>query len=158
MGTKKTIKELQARVEAAEEELDAERQRSDLAREMEQLGTRLEEAGGATAAKAAHNKKRESEINKMHADVEEINISNESVLSNLKRKQGNAVAGLMEEIDAVQKIKAQVGKDKTNIMGEISDLRAATDEMMRAQANQESQIMLWLNNSMQSTSRLMLQN
>merc|ERR1711915_305364 len=145
LRTKKTIKELQARVEAAEEELDAERQaraaaerqRSDLAREMEQLGTRLEEAGGATAAKAAHNKKRESEINKMHADVEEINISNESVLSNLKRKQGNAVAGLMEEIDAVQKIKAQVDKDKTNIMGEISDLRAATDEMLRAQANQE---------------------
>merc|ERR1711915_434594 len=66
LRTKKTIKELQARVEAAEEELDAERQaraaaerqRSDLAREMEQLGTRLEEAGGATAAKAAHNKKK----------------------------------------------------------------------------------------------------
>jgi len=145
LRTKKTIKELQARVEAAEEELDAERQaraaaerqRSDLAREMEQLGTRLEEAGGATAAKAAHNKKRESEINKMHADVEEINISNESVISNLKRKQGNAIAELMEEIDAVQKIKAQVDKDKTNIMAEISDCRAATDELMRAQANQE---------------------
>merc|ERR1711915_912123 len=117
LRTKKTIKELQARVEAAEEELDAERQaraaaerqRSDLAREMEQLGTRLEEAGGATAAKAAHNKKRESEINKMHADVEEINISNESVLSNLKRKQGNAVAGLMDEI-----LRAQANQEKSN--------------------------------------------
>merc|ERR1719153_1557748 len=48
----KNIKELQGRVEAAEEELEAERQarakaerqRSDLAREIEQLGTRLDEA------------------------------------------------------------------------------------------------------------------
>merc|ERR1711971_1031732 len=54
----KNIKELQARVEAAEEELEAERQarskaerqRSDLAREIEQLGDRYDEASGATVA------------------------------------------------------------------------------------------------------------
>merc|ERR1719422_1141075 len=54
----KNIKELQARVEAAEEELEAERQarakaerqRSDLAREIEQLGERYDEASGATVA------------------------------------------------------------------------------------------------------------
>merc|ERR1719464_2618600 len=53
----KNIKELQARVEGAEEELEAERQarakaerqRSDLAREIEQLGDRYDEASGATA-------------------------------------------------------------------------------------------------------------
>merc|ERR1711970_1205128 len=91
----KNIKELQGRVEGAEEELEAERQaraqaerqRSDLAREIDQLGDRLDEAGGATVAQVELNKKREAEIVKLRKDVEETNISSDSVLSNLKRKQ-----------------------------------------------------------------------
>merc|ERR1719260_751282 len=91
----KNIKELQGRVEAAEEELEAERQarakaerqRSDLAREIEQLGERLDEASGATVAQVELNKKREAEIVKLRKDVEEANIQQESILSNLKRKQ-----------------------------------------------------------------------
>merc|ERR1712117_291036 len=59
----KNIKELQARVEAAEEELEAERQarakaecqRSDMAREIEQLGERYDEASGATVAQVELN-------------------------------------------------------------------------------------------------------
>merc|ERR1711887_39848 len=94
----KNIKELQGRVEATEEELEAERQaraqaerqRSDLSREIGQLGGRLDEAGGATVAQVELNKKREAEIVKLRKDVEEANISAESVLSNMKRKQGDA--------------------------------------------------------------------
>merc|ERR1719309_625905 len=63
----KGIKELQGRVEAMEEELEAERQsrakaesqRSDLVREIDQLGVRLDEASGATTAQVELNKKRE---------------------------------------------------------------------------------------------------
>ena len=84
----KNIKELQGRVEASEEELEAERQaraqaerqRSDLSREIDQLGSRLDEAGGATVAQVELNKKRESEIVKLRKDVEETNILSESVL------------------------------------------------------------------------------
>ena len=84
----KNIKELQGRVEELEEELEAERQarakaerqRSDLAREIEQLGERLNEAGGATHAQIELNKKRESEVNKLRKDIEEVNIQHESVL------------------------------------------------------------------------------
>merc|ERR1712002_65246 len=75
----KNIKELQGRVEAAEEELEAERQarakaerqRSDLAREIEQLGDRYDEASRATVAQVELNKKRESEVVKLRKDVEE---------------------------------------------------------------------------------------
>merc|ERR1719234_2239324 len=75
----KGIKEVQGRVEAMEEELEAERQarakaarqRSDLAREIDQLGERLDEASGATTAQVELNKKRESEVNKLRKDVEE---------------------------------------------------------------------------------------
>merc|ERR1740137_19745 len=141
----KNIKELQGRVEATEEELEAERQaraqaerrRSDLSREIDQLGGRLDEAGGATVAQVELNKKRESEIVKLRKDVEEANISSESVLSNMKRKQGDAVLEMTEQIDALQKMKAKIDEDKTIIMAEISDARAATDEVVRAQASQD---------------------
>merc|ERR1711872_1080568 len=141
----KNIKELQGRVEATEEELEAERQaraqaerqRSDLSREIDQLGVRLDEAGGATVAQVELNKKRESEIVKLRKDVEEANISAESVLSNMKRKQGDAVLEMTEQIDALQKMKAKIDKDKQIIMAEIADARAATDEVVRAQASQD---------------------
>merc|ERR1719268_382511 len=141
----KNIKELQGRVEATEEELEAERQargqaerqRSDLSREIDQLGTRLDEAGGATVAQVELNKKRESEIVKLRKDVEEANISAESVFSNMKRKQGDAVLEMTEQIDALQKMKAKIDKDKTVIMAEIADARAATEEVARAQASQD---------------------
>merc|ERR1712168_1382073 len=141
----KNIKELRGRVEASEEELEAERQaraqaerqRSDLSREIDQLGTRLDEAGGATVAQVELNKKREAEIVKLRKDVEETNISNDSVLSNLKRKQGDAVLEMTEQIDALQKRKAQIDKDKTLIMAEIADARAATEEVVRAQGSQD---------------------
>merc|ERR1719290_200337 len=141
----KNIKELQGRVETTEEELEAERQaraqaerqRSDLAREIDQLGDRLDEAGGATVAQVELNKKREAEIVKLRKDVEETNISSESVLSNMKRKQADAVAEMSEQIDALQKMKAKIDKDKAVIMAEISDARAATEEVMRAQASQD---------------------
>merc|ERR1712123_31531 len=138
----KNIKELQGRVEGSEEELEAERQaraqaerqRSDLSREIDQLGSRLDEAGGATVAQVELNKKRESEIVKLRKDVEETNISSESVLSNMKRKQGDAVLEMSEQVDALQKMKAKIDKDKTIIMAEISEARCATEEVNRAQA------------------------
>merc|ERR1711892_1474265 len=141
----KNIKELQGRVEATEEELEAERQaraqaerrRSDLSREIDQLGGRLDEAGGATVAQVELNKKRESEVVKLRKDVEEANISSESVLSNMKRKQGDAVLEMTEQIDALQKMEAKIDKDKTIIMAEIQDAGAATDEVVRAQASQD---------------------
>merc|ERR1712158_353183 len=139
----KGIKEVQGRVEAMEEELEAERQarakaerqRSDLAGEIDQLGERLDEVSGATTAQVELNKKREAEVAKLRKDVEEANIPQESILSNLKRKQGDATAEMTEQIDALGKMKSKIEKDKVLIMNEIADARAATDEVMRAQAS-----------------------
>merc|ERR1719347_109662 len=139
----KGIKEIQGRVEAMEEELEAERQarakaerqRSDLAREIDQLGERLDEASGATTAQVELNKKRESEVQKLRKDVEAANIQQESILANLKRKQADANIQMSEQIDALGKMKSKIEKDKVIIMNEISDARAATDEVMRAQAS-----------------------
>merc|ERR1719295_442364 len=139
----KGIKEIQGRVETMEEELEAERQarakaerqRSDMAREIDQLGDRLSEASGATTAQVELNKKREAEVQKLRKDVEAANIQQESILANLKRKQADATAEMSEQIDALGKMKSKIEKDKVIIMNEISDARAATDEVMRAQAS-----------------------
>merc|ERR1712088_565809 len=126
----KGIKEIQGRVEAMEEELEAERQarakaerqRSDLAREIDSLGERLDEASGATTAQVELNKKRDAEVNKLRKDVEEANIQQESILGNLKRKQGDATAEMTEQIDALGKMKSKIEKDKVLIMNEIADV------------------------------------
>merc|ERR1712038_1846776 len=128
-----------------EEELEAERQarakaerkRSDWARELEQLGERLVEAGGATSAQIEMNKKRESELAKLRKDLEEAKIQQESTMMNLKRKHGDAVAEMTEQIDQLSKMKAKVEKDKNGIMHEVADVRAATDEVGRAKASAE---------------------
>ena len=55
----------------------------------------------------------------------------------MKRKQGDAVLEMTEQIDALQKMKAKIDKDKTFIMVEIAYARAATEEVVRAQASQD---------------------
>merc|ERR1719309_121158 len=115
----------------------AERQRSDLAREMESLGERLNEATGTTAAQIELNKKRGSEVTKMRKDLEEANIQRDATITSLKRKQQDAIAEMSEQIDQLGKMKAKIEKDKSQIMIEIQDVRAATDEVARSKASAE---------------------
>merc|ERR1719479_445327 len=141
----KSIKELQGRIEEMEEELEAERQarakaegqRSDLAREMESLGERLNEASGATAAQVELNKKRESEVSKLRKDLEECRIQHDATLVSLKKKQADSIAEMSEQMDQLNKMKAKVNKDCSQIMAEIQDVRAATDEVGRSKASAE---------------------
>merc|ERR1712223_97708 len=141
----KGIKETQGRVEELEEELEAERQarakaerqRSDLAKQLEGLGERLSEAGGATLAQVELNKKREAELGKLRKDLEEARIQQESTLNSLKTKHQDAVAEMSEQIDQLTKMKAKIEKDKSAIMHECTDVRAATDEIIRSKASAE---------------------
>merc|ERR1719150_1929104 len=136
----KTIKEVQARIEEMKEELEAERrgrakaerQRSDLARELESLGERLGEASGATSAQIELNKKREAEVTKLRRDLEEAKIQQEATIVGLKKKHQDAIAEMQEQVEQLNKIKAKIEKDKTAIMHEIADARAATDEVNRS--------------------------
>merc|ERR1711992_250880 len=56
---------------------------------------------------------------------------------NLKRKHQDAVAEMSEQIDQLSKMKAKIEKDKSHIMHEIQDTRAATDEITRSKASAE---------------------
>merc|ERR1711910_214104 len=115
----------------------AERQRSDLARELESTGERLNEAAGTTAAQIELNKKRESEVSKLRKDVEECKIQHDATVASMKKKQQDAIAEMSEQIDQLGKMKSKIEKDKIQIIAEVADVRAATDEVGRSKASAE---------------------
>ena len=108
LGSKysKQVKELQARVDELDEELSvernnrakAEKNRSLLSRDLEDLGTRLAEVGSNTSTQIELNKKREGELVKLKADLDEANIAHEGTLAALRQKHNNSMAELGEII------------------------------------------------------------
>merc|ERR1712004_640404 len=89
------VKELQARVDELDEELSVERKnRSLLSRDLEDLGTRLAEVGSNTSTQIELNKKREAELVKLKADLDEANIAHEGTLAALRQKHNNSMAEL----------------------------------------------------------------
>merc|ERR1712042_324952 len=102
LGSKyqKQIKELQARLEELDEELNiergnrtkAEKGRSMLKKDIEDIASRLEEAGANTGTQVELNKKREMELANLRGELEELNISHEGMLASLRMKHNNTMA------------------------------------------------------------------
>ena len=141
----KQIKELQSRLEELDEELAIERQarakaeknRSGLSRDIEDLASRLEDAGNNTATQIELNKKREAELAKLKAELEESNIAHEGTLAALRQKHNNNMSEMGEQIDSLNKMKAKAEKDKANMERDLQEARAGLDESMRDRANHE---------------------
>merc|ERR1712227_488964 len=74
---------------------------------------------------------------KLRKDLEEANIQHESIVSGLKKKHGDAVIEMNEQIDTLQKMKSKIEKDKSHIQNEIVDSRAALEEIQRSKASVE---------------------
>ncbi len=141
----KQIKELQSRLEELDEELAIERQarakaeknRANLSRDIEDLGAKLEDAGNNTSTQIELNKKREAELHKLKAELEESNISHEGTLAALRQKHNNTMSELGEQIDSINKMKSKAEKDKSNMERDLQDARSTLDESMRERANVE---------------------
>merc|ERR1711936_144834 len=144
LGSKyaKQLKELQCRLEELDEELAIERQnrakaeknRSLLSRDIEDLGQKLEDAGNNTSTQIELNKKREAELAKLKAELEESNIGHEGTLAALRQKHNNTMAELGEQIDGLNKMKAKAEKDKANMERDLGETRGALDDAMRDRA------------------------
>merc|ERR1712142_990413 len=137
--------ELQGRLEELDEELAVERQnrakaeknRSLLSRDIEDLGQKLEDAGNNTATQIELNKKRENELSKLKAELEESNIAHEGTLAALRQKHNNNMSELGEQIDSLNKMKGKAEKDKAGMERDLQEARAGLDEAMRERANHE---------------------
>merc|ERR1712044_22409 len=141
----KQVKELQGRLEELDEELCIERQnrakaeknRATLSRDIEDLASRLEDAGNNTATHIELNKKRDAELAKLKAELEESNIAHEGTLAALRQKHNNNMAEMGEQIDSLNKMKSKSEKDKANMERDLQEARANLDESMRDRANHE---------------------
>merc|ERR1719382_1002888 len=141
----KQIKELQSRLEELDEELCIERQsrakaeknRATLSRDIEDLAEKLEDAGNNTATQIELNKKREAELAKLKAELEESNIAHEGTLAALRQKHNNNMSEMGEQIDSLNKMKAKADKDKAGMERDLQECRAGLDEAMRDRANHE---------------------
>jgi len=123
------IKELQARLEELDEELEAERQsraradkgRGTLRRELDELNEKLEETGSNTAAQIALNTRREEELAKLKMELDECNITHESTLAMLRQKHNGSIAEMGEQIDTLNKAKAKTEKERNGVALELEE-------------------------------------
>ncbi|XP_063319777.1 myosin-7B-like [Pelmatolapia mariae] len=157
----KKIKELQTRIEELEEALEAERawrskaerQRNDIARELEELGEKLEEAGGASAAQIALNRKREADFLKLRRELEEAGLHHEATAATLRKKHSDMVTELSEQIDALQRVKQKLEKEKVEFRLEADDLAASVEQLSRSKAAVEKMCRVYEDQLNESRSR-----
>merc|ERR1712083_474900 len=141
----KQVKELQGRLEELDEELTieranrakAEKNRATLSRDIGDLAEKLEDAGNNTATQIELNKKREAELAKLKAELDESNISHEGTLAALRQKHNNNMSEMGEQIDGLNKMKAKAEKDKSNMERDLQEARTGLDEAMRDRATHE---------------------
>ena len=102
---------LQARIDELEEELDNERsnrakvekQRNMLQRELDDLVERLDEAGGATQQQTEIFKKREAELQRMKAQLEDQAHASEQAISEMKKKSQDAINEMQDQVEQMAK-------------------------------------------------------
>merc|ERR1719361_2393609 len=139
------IKELQQRIEQLDEELTiersnrakAEKNRSTLSRDIGDLAEKLEDSGNNTATLIELNKKREANLAKLKAQLDESNVAHEGTLAALRQKHNNNMAEMGEQIDNLNKMKTKAEKDKGGMERDLQEARATLDEGMRDRANHE---------------------
>merc|ERR1711937_638813 len=144
LGSKyaKQIKELQARIEELDEELaiekgnrsQAEKGRTMLKKDIEDVGSRLDEAGSNTATQVELNKKREAELARLKAELEELLIAQEGTLAALRMKHNNTMGDLGEQIDNINNNKVKTEKDKAGMELDLRDTKMDLEDAVKGKA------------------------
>merc|ERR1712073_253490 len=150
----KQAKELMARIEELEEELNVEKSRTMLKKDIEDISSRLEEAGSNTATQVELNKKREGELARLKAELEELNIAQEGTLAALRMKHNNTMADLGEQIDSLNGNKVKSEKDKAGMELDLRDARLDLEDAVKGKAELDKQGKLLQASIVDSNTRL----
>ena len=138
----KQLKELQSRLEELEDGLSVERQsrakaeknRANISRDIEDLAEKCEDAGNNTSIQIELNSKRENDLTKLKAALDESSIAHEGTLAMLRQKHNKSMSDMGEQIDTMNKMKATSEKDKSNMERDLQEARTTLDESMRDRA------------------------
>merc|ERR1719260_562494 len=158
----KQAKELMARLEELDEELNiergsrakAEKSRTMLKKDIEDIGSRLEEAGSNTATQVELNKKREAELGRIKAELEELKIAQEGTLAALRMKHNNTMGDLGEQIDNLNGNKVKFEKDKAGLELDLRDARLDLEDAVKGKAELDKTGKLLQGSIVDSNSRL----
>merc|ERR1719273_1796703 len=158
----KQAKELMARLEELDEELNiergsrakAEKSRTMLKKDIEDIGSRLEEAGSNTATQVELNKKREAELGRIKAELEELKIAQEGTLAALRMKHNNTMGDLGEQIDSLNGNKVKSEKDKAGLELDLRDARLDLEDAVKGKAELDKTGKLLQGSIVDSNSRL----
>ncbi|EGT54067.1 hypothetical protein CAEBREN_30667 [Caenorhabditis brenneri] len=138
-------KENAQRIIEIEDELEHERQsrskadraRAELQRELDELNERLDEQNKQLEIQQDNNKKKDSEIIKFRRDLDEKNMANEDQMAMIRRKNNDQIADLTNTLDALQKGKAKIEKEKGVLQKELDDINAQVDQETKSRVEQE---------------------
>jgi len=158
----KQVKGLVARLDELESELEGERNnrskaektRHILGREIEDLNEKLEESGNATAAAMEINKKREAELFKLKAELDDSNLKHETNLAGIRQKHNAIIADLGDQIDQLNKAKAKMEQHKNTLLMDLNQSRHTLEELNAEKANIEKNNKIMQNDILESTNRL----
>merc|ERR1711979_33845 len=158
----KQAKELMARLEELDEELvvergaraKAEKSRTMLKKDIEDISSRLEEAGSNTATQVELNKKREAELGRIKAELEELKIAQEGTLAALRMKHNNTMGDLGEQIDNLNSNKVKSEKDKAGLELDLRDARLDLEDAVKGKAELDKSGKLLQGSIVDSNTRL----
>ncbi|VEL24931.1 unnamed protein product, partial [Protopolystoma xenopodis] len=134
--------------------------------ELEEMADRLEEQGGATAQQVDLNKKREAEMMKLKRDLEDARLQNEQQIAAMRKKQGDSVNELSDQLDQSNKARTRqvenspfvdlipfqqlmlssatlvpsAEKERNDLKGVIEDLHAQIEQLSKGKINAEKTV------------------
>ncbi|CAD6189770.1 unnamed protein product [Caenorhabditis auriculariae] len=138
-------KENAQRIIEIEDELEHERQsrskadraRAELQRELDELNDRLDEQSKQMEQQLENNKRKDAEIIKSRRDLDEKNMGNEDQMNSIRRKNNDQISDLTNTLDALQKTKARIDKEKGVLQKELDDINSQVDQETKARVEQE---------------------
>merc|ERR1712106_268513 len=141
----KQIKELEARLEEVDGELQIERSyrakadksRAILKKDIEDIAVHLDEVGANTSTQVELNKKREAELARIKVELDELNISHEGMLSGMRQKHNNTMSDMGEQIDSLNTSKLKAEKDKEGMERDLADSRFNLEEAVKSKGDLE---------------------
>ncbi|XP_045437601.1 myosin-14 isoform X2 [Pipistrellus kuhlii] len=138
----KSLREAQAGLSEAQEDLEAERvarakaekQRRDLGEELEALRGELEDTLDSTNAQQELRSKREQEVTELKKALEEETRVHEMAVQELRQRHGQALGELAEQLEQARRGKGVWDKARLALETEVSELRA---ELSNLQASRQ---------------------
>ncbi|XP_023363631.1 myosin-14 isoform X1 [Otolemur garnettii] len=141
----KSLREAQAALAEAQEDLEAERvarakaekQRRDLGEELEALRGELEDTLDSTNAQQELRSKREQEVTELKKALEDETRIHEAAVQELRQRHGQALGELAEQLEQARRGKGAWEKTRLALEAEVSELRAELSSLQSARQEGE---------------------